>query len=80
MTDVWRWYDHKGGIIEAPATEGRPTAYRWDDQCTHWMFGQPTSAPSFQALTLCGKRALEVPGRGEVNCTECIETLAEAGN
>lgn len=74
---VWLWFDHTGGIVSALATEGRPTAYRWDDQRTHWMFGTPSETPVMQALTLCGKRALEVPGRGEVDCEECIEVLGE---
>jgi hypothetical protein len=73
MTEnVWRWFDHKGRIVSAPATTGRPTAYRWDDNWTHWMFGTPSSEATFQALTLCGKRALEVPGRGQVTCPECL--------
>ncbi len=74
-TEVLRWFDHQGNIIEAsaPPDGARPTAYRGDDQRTHYMFGRATSTPMFQAMTLCGKRALEVPGRGEVNCTECIE-------
>ncbi len=78
MTDTVRWFDHQGNVVEAPAPpEGqRSTAYRWDDQYTHYMFGQAIAVPMFQAMTLCGKRALEVPGRGEVTCTECIEAAA----
>lgn len=72
----YRWFDHNGNVVSAPATDTRPTAYRWDDQRTHWMFGEPSEVPRFQALTLCGKRALEVPGRGEVDCSECIDALA----
>jgi hypothetical protein len=72
---VFRWFDHNGNVISAPAAEGRPTAYRWDDQRTHAMLGTPSETPVMQALTLCGKRALEVPGRGEVDCPECIEVL-----
>lgn len=75
MADVYRWFDHKGGIIEAPATEGRPTCWRDDGRQAHWMFGKPTEHASFQAMTLCGKRAFEVPGRGAVDCPECIEAL-----
>jgi hypothetical protein len=76
---VYRWFDHKGGIIEAPATEGRPTCWRDDGWQAHWMFGSPSSSASFQAMTLCGRRALEVPGRGEVDCPECLEILGDAG-
>lgn len=74
--DVYRWFDHRGNVIEAPATPGRPTAYGTYDQLNHWMFGQPSSTARFQAMTLCGKRAHEVPGRGDVDCPECIEALA----
>lgn len=73
MTDIWRWFDHRGGIIETPATEPPPTVYGPYDQLNHWMFGDPSAVATFQALTLCGKRALEVPGRGAVDCPECIE-------
>lgn len=74
--DMWRWFDHKGGVIEAPATPGqRPTCFGPYDRLNHWMFGKPSSAAWFQAMTLCGKRAHEVPGRGEVDCPECIEIL-----
>jgi hypothetical protein len=77
MSSVFRWFDHKGGVIEAtaPADGSRPTAWRWDDCRTHHMFGTPSSVPSFQALTSCGKRALEVPGRGPVDCPECLEVV-----
>lgn len=72
---VFRWFAADGCIVSAPAPAdgSRPTAWRWDDRRTHYMFGTPSSVPSFQALTLCGKRALEVPGRGAVDCAECLE-------
>lgn len=50
----------------------RGTAYRWDDQRTHALFRGSDSA-----LTLCGKRALEQPGRGAIDCPECLEALTE---
>jgi len=78
--DVWRWFDHNGDVIAAPATAAeRATAYRWDDRRTHWVFGAPSAVAQAQAITLCGKRALEVPGRGDVDCPECIEARSEAG-
>lgn len=78
--ELWRWFDHEGNVVEAPAAPGRPTAYRWDDQRTHWMLGTPSATPTIQALTLCGKRALDVPGRGVVDCPECVEVLRTAGD
>jgi hypothetical protein len=75
---VARWFDHKGNIIEAPwADTPRATTYGQYDQLTHWMFGEQHETAQFQALTLCGKRAGEIPGRGEVTCPECIEASSE---
>lgn len=65
-----KWYDHEGRILEAPYSD-TPTAYRWDDQRTH-RISNPTMGRLTQAITHCGKRALEVPGRGDVDCPECI--------
>jgi hypothetical protein len=71
MSDEQEWLDHEGEIVTAPQSD-RPTAYRWDDQHNHWVM-RPASGQLAQALTLCGKRALEMPGRGEVDCPDCIE-------
>jgi hypothetical protein len=72
---VARWFDHQGQVIEAPWVEGRATAYRWDDQRTHAVFGRQSEVAVHQALTVCGLRALEIPGRGAVNCPACLELL-----
>jgi hypothetical protein len=66
-----QWLNHKGEIMTAPYSD-KPTAYRWDDQRTH-RISNPPSGQLVQAVTRCGKRALEIPGRGEVDCPECIE-------
>lgn len=74
MSDVVRWFDHKGNVIEAPrAATRRATAYGPYDQLTHWVMGEQVPEPQHQAITLCGRRVLEVPGRGDVTCAECIE-------
>ncbi len=70
-----RWYDREGEVIEAPWVDGRQTAYRWDDQLNHAVFGEQSEQPVQQALTLCGKRALEIPGRGEIDCPGCTEAM-----
>lgn len=75
---VAQWFDHHGEIVEALWMEGRQTAYRWDDQWTHAVFGPQAEVAQIQALTLCGKRALEVPGHGDIDCPECLEALLEA--
>lgn len=71
-----RWYDYKGETVERPA-DTPLTAWNWYDQRTHaiWPDGHGSLA---QVLTRCGKRACpaarnEIPGRGEVDCPECIE-------
>jgi hypothetical protein len=73
-----RWFDHRGYIIEAPwvPTE-RATSYGQYDQLTHWVFGRQSETAVHQAITLCGKRVHEIPGRGEVTCAECIEAASE---
>lgn len=78
-----RWLDYKGGIVERPA-DTPLTAWNWYDQHTHAIWPDGHGSLS-QVLTLCGKRGCpaarnEIPGRGEVDCPECIETLAEASS
>jgi hypothetical protein len=78
MSDLVRWFDHRGEVVavERPPNGGRLTAYRWDDKRNHWLFGEPanySATPFMQALTWCGRRAMEVPGRGEVDCPECVD-------
>lgn len=83
MTDLqpdpqmWRWFDHTGGIIETPVTDRPPTCFGTYDRLNHWMFGEPSEQLRHQAMTLCGKQAHEIPGRGGVDCPECIEIVLE---
>ncbi len=72
-TDTYRWFNHNGEILTGPVTPGRPTTYRWDDQLTHLVFGQPSAEPQIQAMTRCGKRVLDVPGAGQADCPECLD-------
>lgn len=83
MTGTARTLDHAGnwtpefplpddGIVTCRAADGR-----WD----HKLFGSGGLHPGsnlWQAMTLCGRRALEIPGRsGAVNCPGCLECMAE---
>jgi hypothetical protein len=78
MATIARWFDHKGDIIEAAwAPTKRATAYGQYDQLTHWVFGEQSETAWHQAITLCGKRVHEIPGRGEVTCAECLEAATE---
>ena len=52
--------------MTAPYSD-EPTGYRWDDQHTHRIM-KPPPGRVIQAVTWCGLRALEVPGRGPVDC------------
>lgn len=46
-----RWFDHKGGIIEAPWAETpRATAYGPYDRLTHWVFGEQSETAWHQAV------------------------------
>jgi hypothetical protein len=65
--------DHRGEIMEAP--DGTTTCVGYDG-LTHRLFAAD-NPNLIQALTRCGKRAAEVPGRGEVECTEpeCAEDV-----
>lgn len=49
-----------------------PTGYRRDDQRTHRLM-KPQPGQVAQAITWCGLRALEVPGRGPVDCPGCLD-------
>lgn len=68
-----RYLDYLGRLVIL--TGGESTMY---DGLNHALW-RATEPPS-QMITLCGKRACpvrrlrEVPGRGPVDCPECIET------
>jgi hypothetical protein len=73
-----RWLDYKGAVVEV-SDDVPLTAWNWFDQRTHAIFGgEPGSIARYQLLTRCGKRGCpaarnEIPGRGPVDCPECLE-------
>lgn len=76
-----RLLDHTGNWTP-PFPVGEIITCRGADGCwDHKLFGSSQVRPgdnAFQALTFCGNRALEVPGRGsEVTCPTCLEYIAE---
>lgn len=74
---VTQWYDHTGQIITAPYSD-QPTGFGTYDRLTHRLMKPPSSAP-IQAISWCGRRVQEVPGRGEVDCPECLAALRASG-
>ena len=73
MTD---WLDYKGGIMSAPYSD-EPTGYEKYAERTHRLM-RPQPGQLIQAISWCGHRVHEVPGRGDVNCPECLELIAES--
>jgi hypothetical protein len=67
--------DWRGGMI-GPAPIGSPTGYGKYDQLTHRIM-RPQPGQLIQAISRCGHRVHEVPGRGEIDCAECLALLAE---
>ena len=64
-------FDLTGDVITCRAADGR-----WD----HKLFGSGDLHPGnnlWQAMTLCGKRALEIPGHGDTDCPACLGYMAE---
>lgn len=82
MTDEpRRWYDYKGGIFEVPA-DTPLTTFGKLDRLTHALWTDGHGA-LVQALTGCGRRGCppslhEVPGRGPVDCPECLDPEGDA--
>lgn len=82
VTSRARLLDHEGNwtppfeITELITCRGADRT--WD----HRLFGISSLYPGdnpFQAMTFCGKRALEVPGRSStVDCPRCLEYMSEA--
>ncbi|GAA4082877.1 hypothetical protein GCM10022214_47810 [Actinomadura miaoliensis] len=70
-----QWYDHMGNILTAPYSD-EPTGWRRDDRFTHRLMKPSTSGP-VQAITWCGLRVHEIPGRGEIDCPKCLEAIRE---
>jgi len=71
--DTQRWLGLDGRVFEARYADP-PTAYRWDDEYNHQLI-RPKGGQVIQPVTLCGKRGLEVPGRGN---PDCLRRLAES--
>ena len=70
MTD---WLDHKGEIMSAPHSD-EPTGYEKYAERTHRLM-RPQPGQLIQAISWCGHRVHEVPGRGDVDCPECLELI-----
>jgi hypothetical protein len=73
-----RLLDYEGNWT-APFTIGSPTTCGNLTGLTHKLFGTVHPGDNaFQALTFCGRRALEVPGPGAViDCPRCLAYIAE---
>lgn len=68
-----RWYDYQGGLVEL-ADDVPLTMYDGLNHRIRMWEGEHVG----QMLTGCGKRACpgltrQVPGRGDVDCPECME-------
>lgn len=73
---VTHWYDHKGNIMTAPYSD-EPTGFGKYDRLTHRLM-KPQEGRIVQAVSWCGHRVHEVPGRGEIDCPECLEEIRKA--
>ena len=73
MGEMTTWLDHEGNEMTAPASD-EPTGFGRFDRLTHRLM-RPGAGQVIQAVSRCGRRVHEVPGRGEVDCSECLEIL-----
>jgi hypothetical protein len=73
--ETMTWFDHEGNPLTAPATT-RPTGFGRFDRMTHRIM-KPSPGQTVQAVSWCGRRVHEVPGRGDVDCPECLEAERE---
>jgi hypothetical protein len=69
------WLDHTGGKLLGPAPADNPTGFGEYDRLNHRIM-QPQRGQLIQAVSWCGHRVHEVPGRGPVDCPGCLEALA----
>jgi len=67
--------DHRGGMI-GPAPADNPTGWEKYADLTHRIM-RPQPGQLIQAISWCGRRVHEVPGRGRIDCPECLRALAE---
>jgi hypothetical protein len=75
VSQMTYWLDHRGGLI-GPAPVSNPTGWEKYAERTHRIM-RPQSGQLIQAISWCGHRVHEVPGRGPVDCAECLELIAE---
>jgi hypothetical protein len=69
------WLDHRGALI-GPAPLDDPTGWEKYADVTHRIM-RPQPGQLIQAVSWCGRRVHEVPGRGSVGCRECLQLMAE---
>ena len=69
------WMDHRGSLI-GPAPLEDATGWEKYAERTHQIM-RPQPGQLIQAISWCGRRVHEVPGRGPVDCPECLEIMAE---
>lgn len=78
-----RLLDHEGNWTPPFEVTETVTCRGADRTWDHRLFGINSLHPGdnlFQAMTFCGKRALEVPGLGSaVTCPKCLDYMAEEG-
>lgn len=75
LARVAYWLDHNGGLL-GPGPATNPTGWDKYGQQTHRIMRSSASMP-IQAVSWCGHRVHEVPGRGDVDCPACLELIAE---
>jgi hypothetical protein len=72
-----RRLDHEGNWMDAP--DGTDTCLGFNQVWTHRLFA-PNYSGIMQALTYCGRSAASMPGRGDIDCPECLKYLSEVNN
>lgn len=69
------WLDHRGELI-GPGPLDSPTGWEKYANLTHRIM-RPQPGQLVQAVSWCGHRVHEVPGRGPIDCRECLNLIAE---
>ena len=78
MSQMTYWMDHEGNLL-GPGPVDEPTGWEKYAECTHRIM-KPQTGQFVQAISWCGHRVHEVPGRGPVDCQECLDLIAEDEN
>ena len=68
------WMNHAGDLL-GPGPVDNPTGWEKYANLTHRIM-KPQRGQVIQAISWCGRRVHEVPGRGPVDCRECLEAIA----